>query len=66
MVYLDESGFALDQSRTHGYAYKGKRCYGVDDWHAKGRIHAIDAIIGFTFLCVGLFASNLNSDVFYA
>ena len=66
LVYLDESGFALDQPRIHSYACKGKRCYGVDDWHAKGCINAIGAIIGFTFLCVGLFESNLNSDVFYA
>lgn len=26
LVYLDESGFAHDMPRTHGYALKGKRC----------------------------------------
>lgn len=26
IVYLDESGFAHDMPRTHGYALKGQRC----------------------------------------
>ena len=25
IVYLDESGFARDEPRTHGYCYRGKR-----------------------------------------
>ncbi len=66
IVYLDESGFAKDMPRTHGYCYRGKRCYGVHDWHSKGRINAIGAIVGFVFLTVGLFEGNINSDVFYA
>ena len=40
-MYLDESGFARDGPRTHGYGYRGKRCYGVHDWHAKGHINVI-------------------------
>jgi len=66
IVYLDESGFAQDMPRTHGYAQQGKRCYGVHDWHSKGRINAIGAIVGFVFLTVGLFQGSINSDVFYA
>jgi len=66
IVYLDESGFARDRPRTHGYSCRGKRCYGVHDWHSKGRINAIGAIVGFAFLTVGLFEGNINSDVFYA
>ena len=46
-MYLDESGFARDGPRTHGYCYRGKRCYGVHDWHAKGRINVIGAMVGF-------------------
>ena len=50
--------------RTHGYAQIGKRCYGSNDWHAKGRINIIGALLGATLLTVSLFSSNINSDVF--
>lgn len=65
-MYLDESGFAINTPRTHGYSLKGNRCYGKHDWHSKGRINAIGAIIGFVFLTVCLFDGNINSDVFSA
>ena len=65
-MYLDDSGFARDGPRTHGYCYRGKRCYGVHDWHAKGRIHVIGAMVGFFLVSVGLFEGSINSDVFYA
>ncbi len=52
--------------RTHGYAFRGKRCYGVCDWHARGRCNVIGAIIGFCFLTVSLFEGNINSDIFFA
>ena len=52
--------------RTHGYSSIGNRCYGTHDWQAKGRKNAIGAIIGFTFLTLSLFDSNVNSDIFYA
>ena len=29
IVYIDESGFAHDMPRTHGYAPIGERCHGV-------------------------------------
>jgi transposase len=66
IVYLDESGFAVDAPRTHGYTQKGHRCYGRKDWHARGRLNAIGAIVNFEFLCVDLWDCNINSDVFYA
>ena len=66
IVYLDESGFALDMPRIHGYSLQGKRCYGKNDWHAKGRLNAIGAVIGFTLLTVCLFDTNINSDIFFA
>ena len=31
IVYLDESGFAQDMPRTHGYSKKGTSCYGTQD-----------------------------------
>jgi transposase len=52
--------------RTRGYSVKGTRCYGLHDWQSKGRINAIGAIVGFTFLTLALFESTINSDVFYA
>ena len=58
LVYLDESGFAQDMPRTHGYALSGKRCYGVHNWQAKGRINAIGAIVGMKFLTVALFENT--------
>ena len=62
IVYLDESGFAQDMPREYGYSEKGKRCYDEKDWHAKGRVNAIGAIINNKLLTVSLF----DSDVFYA
>jgi len=52
--------------RINGYSKKGQRCYGTQDWHARGRINAIGAIMGMTFLTVSLFNGSVNSDVFYA
>jgi hypothetical protein len=63
IVHFDDSGFAQDMPRIHGYSEQDKRCYGIHDWHAKGRINAIRAMIGFVFLTVGLFDSNSNSDL---
>ena len=52
--------------RTHGYAPVGERCYGVKDWHARGRTNVIGALIKGTLLTVGLFTANINADIFYA
>lgn len=66
IVYIDESGFAHDMPRTHGYAAVGQRCYGVCDWHARGRTNAIGALIGKTLLSIGLFKTNITADIFTA
>ncbi|MEZ5813253.1 MAG: IS630 family transposase [Alphaproteobacteria bacterium] len=66
LVYIDESGFAHDMPRTHGYAPIGQRCTGTQDWHAKGRTNAIGALIGKTLLTVGLFTANITADIFTA
>ena len=52
--------------RTHGYAEKGKRCFGTQDWHAKGRTNAIGALLDKTLLTIGLFSTNVNADIFTA
>ncbi len=64
IVYIDESGFAHDMPRTHGYAMKGKRCYGKHDWGAKGRTNAIGALIGITLVAIGLITGSVNTGVF--
>lgn len=66
IAYLDESGFAVDAPRTHGYSLKGTRCYGFCDWHARGRINVIGACINLAFINVVLFDGNIDSDVFYS
>ncbi len=65
-MYIDESGFAHDMPRTHGYAPVGQRCHGVRDWHARGRTNVIGALMGKFLLTVGLFKTNVNADVFTA
>jgi transposase len=64
IAFIDESGFAHDMPRTHGYALLGQRCYGTHDWHAKGRTNVIGALIGKALLTVGLFTTNINADIF--
>jgi hypothetical protein len=66
IVYLDESGFACDMPRTHGYSVKGKRCFGKHDWHAKGRVNVIGAIVDNQLLSICLFETTIDSDVFFA
>jgi transposase len=66
IIYIDESGFAKDMPRTHGYASKGQACFGVSDWQAKGRTNAIGALLGAGLLTVMLFTCNIDSDVFHS
>lgn len=64
ICYLDESGHAVSMPRTHGYAEKGKRCIGVHDWGARGRINVIGALIGTMLFAVGLFNFSIDTAVF--
>ena len=64
IVYIDESGFAYDMPRTHGYAPKGQRCVGTQDWHARGRINVIGALLAGALICVGLTEANVDADIF--
>jgi transposase len=66
IVSLDESGFAHDMPRTHGYALRGKRCYGVQDWGAKGRTNVIGALLKGALLTVTLFSTTINTQIFDA
>ena len=64
IVYIDESGFAYDMPRTHGYAPRGKRCVGLHDWQAKGRINVTGALLAGTLLTVGLTTGKVDADIF--
>lgn len=66
MVFIDESGFAHDMPRTHGYSLKGQRCYGTHDWGAKGRTNVIGALLGGVLLTTSLFQSTINTEIFNA
>ena len=50
--------------RTHGYAEKGKRCFGSHNWGQRGRVNVIGALIGKMLFSVGLFNFNIDSEVF--
>jgi len=52
--------------RTHGYALKGKRCYGTQDWNARGRVNVIGALLAGVMLTTWLCDFNVDSDVFHA
>lgn len=65
LVYLDESGFAHDMPRTHGYSPVNQRCFGTQDWQAKGRTNAIGALWAGLLITVSLFQGNINSEVFH-
>ncbi|WP_416430837.1 transposase [Piscirickettsia salmonis] len=60
IVYLDESGFATDMPRKRGYSQKGTRCYGVHNWHEKGRINVIGALLGKLLLTASLFTGSIR------
>jgi len=66
LVYIDESGFAHDMPRLHGYSAKGQRCFGKHDWGSKGRTNVIGALLLGTLLTLGLFQTNINTDIFNA
>lgn len=52
--------------RTHGYALIGERCFGKQNWHAKGRTNVIGALLASCLLTVSLFTGSINANVFFA
>jgi len=50
--------------RTHGYAPRGSRCPGTQDWHAKGRVNALGALLAGALLSVGLTTANVDAEIF--
>ena len=66
VVYVDESGFAHDMPRMHGYATIGDRCYGTQDWNAKGRKNVIAGLFGDSLIGCGIVKANVDTEVFNA
>lgn len=52
--------------RIRGYSLKGLRCFGTQDWGAKGRTNVIGALLRGVLLTVSLFQTTINTDVFNA
>lgn len=66
IVSRDESGFANDMPRRNGYAPVGKRCVGKHNWHARGRLNVIGALLVSGLLTVSLLSGAINANTFYA
>ena len=64
VVYIDESGFAADMPRTHGYSRRGERCPGKQDWHARGRTNVLGALLAGVLLTVSLTTENVDAEIF--
>jgi transposase len=52
--------------RRQGDAPIGTRCVGQHDWHARGRINVIGALLALSLLTVSLFTGAINTNPFYA
>lgn len=66
IVYLDESGFALDMPRRYGYSRRGQRCHGTHDWQARGRLNVIAAMCGNSLVTTCVFESTIDANTFHA
>ena len=51
--------------RTHGYAPKGKRCFGRHNWRAAGRTNVIGALLAGLLLTTLLCDFNIDADIFH-
>ena len=66
IIYLDESGFAHDRPRQQGYAPIGTRGIGKPNWHARGRINVIGALLVSCWLTVSWFTGAIHANTFSA
>ena len=66
IVYVDESGFSHESTRSHGYAKIGERCFRKFNWGAKGRTNAIGALMNGLLITLALIQFNVNTDIFHA
>ncbi len=64
LIYIDESGFQSESTRTHSYSLQGTRAEGEFNWQLKNCGNAIGAIIENRLLTVGVFNCSVNTEVF--
>ena len=64
LVYLDETAFAPDAPRTHGWAPRGRRVYGRISGNRRPRTSLIAAQLGKALLAPMLLAGTVNTAVF--
>ena len=66
LIYIDESGFSVSAPRPNGYSKIEVRCAGTHNWHERGRINVIGALIKKELVVATLFDCSIDTDVFYA
>ena len=64
LIFIDESGFAHDMPRLHGYSAKGRRLLWNSRWGEKGRTNVIGALLLGVLLTISLFKTNVNTEIF--
>ncbi len=64
LVYIDESGFQSESTRSHSYSPKGARAEAEFNWQLKNCSNAIGALIENRLLTVGVFDCSVNTEVF--
>ena len=64
LSYIDESGFAVDMPRTHGYGKVGDRCYVTHNWSVRGRENVIGALANNSLTACGIVNSYVDSNTF--
>jgi hypothetical protein len=52
--------------RKSGYAPVGERCVGQQNWHARGRLNVVGALLISCWLTVSLVSSTINTNTFHA
>lgn len=64
LIYIDESGFQSDTTRSHSYSFKGIRAEGSFNWQLKNCSNVIGALTNNKLLTVSIFNYSINTDVF--
>jgi transposase len=64
IVNIDEVGFSGDNFRTHGYSFRGQRCFDTYDWGKKNRVNAIGALLNGRIIAPALFETSINKIIF--
>jgi transposase len=63
LVYLDESGADDNITFTHGYTFKGERCYGKKEFRHKVMVSKIAALRNKSLFAPFVFTGHCNSSL---